>query len=108
MVTHTDVKALIEGRGLEPGEEDNPTVFNIVVERLMRDRAIETYDDLYAMFTEAGYEEIDLEEFLEQCDGTSDFIREDFVSGMATVLQLDREEKLAIAWANIWGREPVS
>ncbi len=36
MVTVTDVKELIEGRGLEPGEDDYPTVFNVVLERMMQ------------------------------------------------------------------------
>jgi hypothetical protein len=111
MVTVTEVKELIEGRGLEPGEDQepkNPTVFNIVLERLMTERGIHTYDDLYAMFVDAGYGDWDLETFLEECDGTSGLIREDFLGGVARVLKLDREEMMALAWANIWGREPVS
>jgi hypothetical protein len=110
MVTVTDVQELIEGRGLEPGEAQepkNPTVLNIVLERLMTERGIHTYDDFFVMFTEGGYE-LDLETFLDECDGTSGLIREDFLGGVARVLELDEEEMMALAWANIWGREPLS
>jgi hypothetical protein len=107
MVTRTDVQELIQGRGLEPGEEDNPTVLNVVVERFLQERGVETYDDLYEMFTDAGYE-LDLETFLDQCDGTSGDTHQEFMRGVATVLDLDEEEMKAFAWAAVWGRKPVS
>jgi hypothetical protein len=108
MVTVTDVQELMEGHGLEPGEEDNPTVLNIVLERFMQERGLETYDDLYSMVIEAGYDALDLEGFLDQCDGTVGDIHQDFVRGIADVLDLGSEEKMAFAWANLWGRKPVS
>jgi hypothetical protein len=107
MVTVTDVEELIGGRGLEPGEEDNPTVLNIVLERFLQERGVETYDDLYEMFTDAGYE-LDLETFLDQCDGTSRDTHEDFMRGVASVLELDHEERIALAWASVWGRKPAA
>jgi hypothetical protein len=107
MVTFTDVKALVQGGGRRPDEDDDQTVFNIVLERFMEERGIETYDDLYSLFTEAGYE-LDLETFLEECQGTSGLIYEKFVGGVATARELDREEMSALAWANVWGREPIS
>jgi hypothetical protein len=83
-------------------------VFNIVLERLMQERGVETYDDLFEMFTDAGYDEWDLESFLEECDGTSGPMHEDFPRGVARVLDLDYEEKMALAWANVWGRLPAA
>jgi hypothetical protein len=111
MVTVTDVQELIEGRGLEPGEDQepkNPTVFNIVLERFMQERGVETYDDLYAMFVDAGYGDWDLESFLDECDGTSEFLYEDFVGGVARVLGLDGEERSAFGYAYMWARKPAA
>jgi hypothetical protein len=97
MVTTADVKGLIEGRGLEPGEEEYPTVLNVVLERFMQERGVESYDDLYTMLTEAGYDALDLDSFLDQCDGTDGDIHQDFVRGVVDVLDLDYEEMMAFA-----------
>jgi hypothetical protein len=104
MVKTTEVQALIKGVGREPHEQDGRPVFNVVLERLMGERGIDTYDDLYTMFTEAGYE-LDFETFMDDCHAESDLIRGEFVRGMLDVLNLDWEEKLAFAVAILWGRE---
>ena len=45
-----------------------------------------------------------VEEFYDYCQGETDLIPEEFVRGMADVLELDEGEKLAFAWAIMWGR----
>ncbi len=107
VTTVDDVKELLEGRGLRPDEEmsplANPSVFNVVLERLMVDRGVETYDDLYKMFTEAGYE-LDFDTFYDDCQGDTSEMRDEFVRGLGYVLDLDEEERLAFIWALAWGR----
>ena len=70
----------------------------------MDDRSIETYDDLYAMFTETSYEPV-FDTFMADCMGEPDLIRREFVRGVVNVLDLDEEESRAFAWAQLWGRE---
>jgi hypothetical protein len=103
MVTKTDVDELLQGRGRESYEQNHPSVFNVVLERLMEERSVETYDDLYDMFTDAGYE-LDFDAFYDYCQGEANLIHEEFVRGMVGVLELDEEEKLAFAWAIMWGQ----
>jgi hypothetical protein len=98
-----EVKELLEGRGIEPYEEDHPSVFNIVLERLMEERGIDTYDDLYAMFTEAGYE-LDFETFYADCEAESGVIRDEFVRGMVDVLELGEDQRTAFGLAIMLGR----
>jgi hypothetical protein len=105
VVTITDVAELLEGRGLRPFEEEmEMTVFNVVLERFMEARRIDTYDDLHAMFTEAGYE-MDYEMFLDACYGVNDAMTIPFVRGVIDVLELEPEEAKAFAWAHLWGTE---
>jgi hypothetical protein len=102
VVTYSEVKELLEGRGFRPGEEENPTVLNIVLERFMHERGVETYDDLNAAFTDAGYQQ-DLDTFLDACEGTMDSMTIEFVRDVTDVLALDEDEKLALAWGHLWG-----
>jgi hypothetical protein len=97
---------MVARRGLRVrAQEDCPSAFNVVLERLMEERGIETYDDAYEMFTEAGYE-LDFDTFYDDCNAYSDVIRDEFVRGMMDVLELNEEERLAFAWAIMWGRPP--
>jgi hypothetical protein len=103
VVTFDEVKELLEGRGFRPGEEEMaPSIFNVVLERLMQERRVESYDDLYDLFTEAGYD-MDFETFLDACDGANDAMSTEFVRGVVDVLELDAEEEKAYAWAHLWG-----
>jgi hypothetical protein len=102
VVTYTEVTELLEGRGLRPSEEDYPTVFNVVLERLTEERGIETYEDLYDLFTEAGYER-DFALFMDACAGTMDTMNVQFVRGVTDVLKLDEEEKAAFCLAHLRG-----
>ena len=105
MVTSTEVHALLKGEGRGPDEQDGRPVFNVVLERLMAERGIESYDDLYAKFTAAGYE-MDFETFMEDCYAESDLLRGEFVRGMVDVLELDEGEQMAFAVAVTYGRSP--
>ena len=101
MVTYEDVQELLEGRGRGAGEHYEYPVFTVVLERFMEERGIDAYSDLYEKFTEAGYE-LDYETFIDICDGREG-MHIQFAQGVPHVLGLDKQEKLAFAWANLWG-----
>jgi hypothetical protein len=103
-VTSTEVQALLAGRNTEPYDQDQ-AVFNVVLERLMEERSIETYDDLHAMFTDSRYE-MDLELFMDDCYAESEELHPEFVRGVVDVLELGQEEQAAFALAITFGRSP--
>jgi hypothetical protein len=77
----------------------------VVLERLGRERSIESYDDLYAKFKAAGYE-LDFDTFMEDCYAESDLVRDEFVRGITDALELDQGETMAFALAILFGRPP--